>query len=198
MKSTWPTKKLGEEKSVVRPDWEESDFAKTIDGQIMVMLKKAIEDKHYIEAQALSWTGIEQLLLPRLIAWIAKVLKVDLPAEIYKTNIQNLNLFYLCISHDEELYKKLEESRKLRNKVVHKLTTLGDMKSIKEFAKDCTRVNLDLQREIMKRFDGVVLIPSTNLYRNGWNDGLNVICKKLELMKGEIQQASNVNLTRKV
>lgn len=175
----WPTKKLGEKKESVQPSWEESEFAKTIDGQIMVMLKKAIENGHFIEAQTLSWATIEQLLLPRLIGWVAKVLKINLPKEIYKLNAQNINFLYLCISHDEELYKKLEESRKQRNKVVHKLTSLGDIKSIHKLAKDCTKTNVLLQRAIMKRFNGAVLIPSINLYKNGWNDALNKVLKEI-------------------
>lgn len=175
----WPTKKLEEEKKSVQPSWEESEFAKTIDGQIMAMLKRAIENGHFIEAQALSWATIEQLLLPRLIGWIAKIFKMNLPKEIYRLNAQNMNFLYLCISHDEELYKKLEGSRKQRNKVVHELTSLGDIKSINKLAKGCTKTNILLQQSIMKRFDGTDLIPSVNLYKNGWNDALNKITREI-------------------
>ena len=166
-----------EEKKAVQPGWRESDFVKTIDGQIMIMLKKAVKHKHFIEAQALSWATIEQLLLPRLISWIAKVLKINLPNEIYKLNSQNINFLYLCISHDEALYKKLEEGRKQRNKIVHRLTLLGDTTSINNLAKNCTKTNMLIQQEIMKRFNGIVFIPSINLYKNGWNDALNSCIK---------------------
>lgn len=178
--TNYPTKKLGEVKDPIQPNWEESEFAKTIDGQIMVMLKKAIENKHFIEAQTLSWTTIEQLLLPRLIGWIAKMLKVNLPKDMFRLNAQNINLFYLAISHDENLYKKLEKSRKQRNKIVHKLVSLGDIKSINKLAKECTLIHIELQQEIMKRFDGQVFIPSINLYKNGWNDALGSVIKKLK------------------
>ena len=167
-----PTEKLGE-KEAVYPNWEESEFAKTIDGQIMTMLIKALKSDHFIEAQVLSWSSIEQLLLPRLIGWIEKELKLDLPKDVYKLNAQSVNFLYLCISHDHKLYEKLEECRKQRNKIVHKLTTLGDIKLINKLAKNCTSLNLLLQKEIMKRFSGEVLIPSINLYKNGWNDALN-------------------------
>lgn len=180
MQNNWPTKKLGETKKPVQPNWKESEFAKTLDGQIMAMLIKAIEDKHFIEAQALSWSTAEQLLLPRLIAWIAKILKVNLPKDIYKINAQNINFLYLCISHDEKLYRKFEESRKKRNKITHKLTSLGDTKSINKLAKDCTETNIMLQQEIMKRFNGEVLIPSINLYKSGWNDALDMAIKKIK------------------
>jgi len=180
MKTDRLVKKIGEEKKAVQPSWEESEFAKTIDGQIMVMLKKAIENKHFIEAQALSWSTTEQLLLPRLIGWIAKILKINLPKEINKLNAQNINFLYLCISHDEKLFKKLEEGRKQRNKIVHKLTSLGDIKSINKFAANCTESNILLQQEILKRFDGRALIPSINLYKNGWNDALNSVINKIK------------------
>src|SRR3989344_9610860 len=142
MKTNWPTKKLDDEKEPVQPNWEESEFAKTIDGQIMAMLKKAVDNKYFIEAQTLSWSAIEQLLLPRLIAWIADVLKIDLPKKVYNLNAQSINFLYLCISHDEKLYKKLEIGRKQRNKIIHKLTSLGDTKSINKLARDCTKSNV--------------------------------------------------------
>lgn len=162
--------KLEEEKVSIQPDWKESDFAKTIHGQIMLMLEKAIENKHLIEAQVLSWSVIEQLLLPRLIAWIAKILKINLPKEIFKLNAQNVNFLYLCISHDEKLYKKLEENRKQRNKITHRLISLGNIDLINKLAKSCVESSILLQQEIVKRFTGESLIPSINLYRNGWND----------------------------
>ena len=170
-------KKKLKKKDSIQPNWEESKFAKTIEVQILVMLKKAAKDKHFIEAHALSWSTIEQLLLPRLIGWIAKVLKINLPNKIYKLNNQNLNFLYLCISHDEGLYKKLEKSRKQRNKIAHKLISLGNIKSINKLAKGCTLENIILQEEIMKRFSGEVLIPSINLYKNGWDDALNKAIK---------------------
>lgn len=185
---TYSTKKLGEEKEPVQPSWEETEFAKTIDGQIMAMLKRATKNKHFIEAHALSWTTIEQLLLPRLIGWIAKILKINLPKDIYKLNAQNINFLYLTISHDEALYKQLESNRKQRNKIVHKLVSLGDMKSINKLAKECTLAHLELQQEIMKRFNGQALIPSINLYRNGWNDALDSVIKNL---KSEISLIKN-------
>jgi len=180
MKTNWQTKKMEAEKKPIQPDWRESEFAKTIDGQIMFMIEKALTDRHFIEAQTLSWSTIEQLLLPRLIAWISKILKIELPKEVYKINAQSINYLYLCISHDHELYHKLEECRKQRNKIIHKLTSLGNAESINQLAKNCTKTNILLQQEIMKRFDGKVLIPSINLYKNGWNDALVLVRDKIK------------------
>jgi len=171
-----------EEKDEIRPSWEESEFAQTIDGQILIMTKKAIDDKHFIEALTLSWSTIEQLLLPRLIGWIAKELKLHLPKSIYKLNAQSTNFVYLCISHDQKLYEKLEEVRKQRNEIVHKITKQEDAKSINKLAKECTETSLLLQQEIMKRFSGKVLIPAINLFRDGWNGALNSILGKLKVM----------------
>lgn len=184
MKTNWQTKKLNEEKEPIKPNWEETEFVKTIDGQIMVMLNEAIKNGHFIEAQSLSWAGVEQLLLPRLIGWIAKILEISLPKDIFKLNTQSINFLYLAISHDDGLYKKLEDNRKKRNKMVHKLILLGDKKSINKLAKECTVTHLELQQEIIKRFDGRILIPSINLYKNGWNDAVNKIVANLKEAKG--------------
>lgn len=169
------------EKEPLIPNWEESEFAKTIDGQVMLMVKSAIENNSFIEAQTLSWATIEQLLLPRLIGWIAKVHKLSLPDEVYKLNAQSINLLYLTFSHDIELFQKLEQARKKRNEIMHKLTRLGDVVSIKKVAKESTKINVLLQEDIMKRFNGEVPIPSINLYRNGWNAALDGVLEKLKL-----------------
>lgn len=169
------------EKEPVIPNWEESEFAKTIDGQVTLMVKSALENNSFIEAQTLSWATIEQLLLPRLIDWVAKVHKLNLPDEVYKLNAQSINLLYLTFSHDIELFHKLEQARKKRNEIMHKLTKLGDVVSIKKAAIESTKTNVLLQKEIMKRFSGEVQIPSINLYRNGWNDALDGVLKKLKL-----------------
>ena len=169
-----------QKKGAIQPNWKESEFAKTMDGQIMIMLEKAVQNGHFIEAQALSWSAVEQLHLPRLIRWIAKELKLALPKEIYKLNAQSVNLVYFCISHDQKLYKRLEENRRQRNKIIHKLALQGDIESINKLAKECTKSHILLQQEIMKRFSGTVLIPAINLYRNGWNDALNTALDKIK------------------
>ncbi|MFA5876841.1 MAG: hypothetical protein WC880_00550 [Candidatus Paceibacterota bacterium] len=162
------------------PNWEESDFAKTVDGQIMLMVKKAISNGHFVEAQMLSWSTIDQILMPRLIGWIANTLKLKLPKGLHKLNAQSINMFYLAISHDTPLFGKLEEARKSRNKITHQLVSLGVVTKINEVSKGSTKSNILLQQEIMKRFNGEILIPSINLYRSGWNDGLDGVIKMLE------------------
>jgi len=168
MKTNW--QQTPQLKDSILPDWKDSDFAKTTHGQIMILINEAVVGKHVIEAQALSWSVIEQILLPKLIGWIIKILKISLPKDIDKLNIKNINLLYFAISHDEQLYKKLEEGRKKRNKMVHTIATLVSIKVVKKFAKESLILNIALQEEIMKRFSGEVQIPSINLYKNGWND----------------------------
>jgi hypothetical protein len=151
------------------------------------MLKKSIENKFYIESHTLSWSTIEQLLLPRLISWLAEIHKLPLPKDAYKMNAQNINIFYLVLSHDIDLFKKLEKARYGRNKIIHKLSKLGDITAINQIAKDLTKENLELQEEIMKRFNGDALIPSINLYRDGWNDALSDFQLKILKIKEEIR-----------
>ena len=160
-------------KKPVIPDREESELAKTLEGQVLLMVQTALDKKAYIEAQTLSWATIEKILLPRLIGWIAKEHNLALPNEVYKLNSQSINLLYLTLSHDVELFEKLEEARKMRNTIIHELTKLVDMNTIKKKALESGQANVLLHAEIMKRFSGEVIIPSMNLYVKGWNDAIN-------------------------
>jgi hypothetical protein len=169
-----------DKKEAVAPNWKESEFAKSIDGQMMLMVENAINNGSLIEAQALSWASIDQLLLPRLIGWIAKIHKLVLPNQVLKLNAQSMNLIYLTLSHDVKLFEKLEGARRKRNEIMHKLTTLGDASSIKKKAEESVKENILLQQEIMKRFSGKTPIPSINLYRNGWNDALGHLTETIK------------------
>ncbi len=174
-------KKIKESKPV-KPSWEQSKFAKSIEGQGMLLIKKSVDNNHFIESQVLSWSLIEQILLPGLISFVAKNLKIKIPKNIYKVNIQNIIYFYYCLSHDKDLYENLEKGRKLRNKVVHKLYKEENKKAIMNIAKESTLYNMLVLEAIEKRSMGEVLIPSVNLYRNGWNNALK---KAVEIIKEE-------------
>jgi len=170
-------------KKSVLPSWKDSKFAKTIDGQAMVLLSQSIEDKHFIEAHTISWSIIEQLLLPRLITFVSKKLEIDLPKDILQSSQFNINRTYYFLSHDKKLFEKLESARIQRNKVIHELFKKGDIKSMQAVAKKSIEFNILLQKEIMRRFSGEALIPSINLYRNGWNDALLKVVAELKQMK---------------
>lgn len=152
------------------PGSEEQDFAKTIEGQSLEMMGEAMRDKHYLEAQVISWSLIEQVLLPRLIGWVSSTLKIKLPKDFSKQNAKSMNLIYLSISHDNELYTLLEKSRKQRNEITHRLMSLVKIKDINKLSKDCIQTNMQIHLDITYRFDGTTPIPSINLYKNGWND----------------------------
>jgi len=170
----------------VKPNWRDSEFAKSIEGQVMIQIEKAIENKHFIEAEVLSWSTIEQILIPRLLKFIAGEFKMILPEGIYKLNSQSINYIYYCFSHDKKLYEKLEIGRGLRNQVIHKLFQENNIEKIKKIAKESTKASILIQEAIMERFSGKVLIPSLNLYRNGWNDCRMKTIEKLEKLKHKI------------
>ena len=150
----------------------------------MVLLAlEAIKGKHFIESHVVSWASIEQILLPKLIGFVSKQLKLELPKNIYKLGTQNINYIYLCISHDKSLYSSLEKGRILRNRIIHKLYKEKDLSAIKKLARESTTFNIDLQQEILGRLTGDVLIPSLNLYRDGWNDARKKIVVELEKLK---------------
>ena len=62
MKTNLQKVKLGEVKVATRPNWKESEFAKTTNGQIMKIVDRAVKNGHFIEPQVLSWTTKEQIL----------------------------------------------------------------------------------------------------------------------------------------
>ncbi len=159
------------------------EFAKTLEGQIMLELKRSISDKHYIESVLLSWSTVEQLLVPKLLTYVATSLKVILPGDLDKLNAQTLNLVYYSFSHDKELYDRLEIGRKHRNDIVHKLYKQKTIDNIKGDCKKATRYILaEIHKPIMDRFNGKVPIPSVNLYKNGWNDALDEVINDIKGM----------------
>src|ERR1035437_9014530 len=172
--------KLTDKKEPVIPNWKETEFAKTFEGQIMLHLEKSVDDKHPIESLLISWSMIEQISLPRLIKFVADRLKIELPSDIQRLNLQTTNLVYYCLSHDKLLFNQLEKGRKYRNEIVHQMDKEDSISKIEKNAAEATIFILEILKEINDRFAGKTLIPSINLYRNGWNDALSNIVDRLK------------------
>ena len=147
----------------------------------MVELKRSIKNEHFIESVLLSWSHVEQVSLPRLILFVSDNLKVKLPKDFYRLNVQNLILLYYTLSHDKDLFDRLEAGRTYRNKVVHKLYKEENISNIQEQCREAvTYIVREIHKPISYRFSGKVLIPSINLYQSGWNDALNKVINELE------------------
>jgi hypothetical protein len=162
----------------VIPSKGEIQFAKSLEGQMLKQLGKAVDDKHYIEAVLLAWSNIEQIRLPRLIKFVADQLKVELPNDIQKLNLQTTNLLYYTLSHDKDLYLKLEKGRWYRNRIIHKMYKENSLSEIEKLSKEATKYFLkEIELGIRDRYNGETKIPSINLYRDGWNDALSQAVK---------------------
>ena len=168
-------------KEPIRPTLKEKKFIETLEGQIMNQILKSIERKNFIEAYIFSWATIEQAMIPRLIKFVAERLKIKLSKSIWASNQFIINQIYYCISHDKDLFNKLEKGRKLRNKIIHKMYTHDKLSSIKKEAlKGIKHNHAKLMPSILDRLHGKVIIPSLTIYVKGWNDALKKAIEKIK------------------
>jgi hypothetical protein len=120
----------------------------------------------------LSWSYIEEFSLPTSISMITKFHKLALNKKVIdKANASTLIQYYYLISHDKELYDKLEEARKHRNSLVHYLYRSESMEKIDQLAKVSALYNINLIiHDIWDRESGEVPIPSMTIVVNARND----------------------------
>lgn len=176
-----------EKKSPPEPKLKEKKFIETLEGQVLKQIGKSLENRHFIEAYVLSWATIEQVLLPRLMKFIAERLRINLPKQIWNLNQYVFNQVYYCISHDKDLFNKLEKGRKLRNEVIHEMYTQDSLRSIqKKSLKALEYNNKKLILPIIDRLSGKKIIPSLTLYARGWNDAGKEVNSRIERIKKEL------------
>jgi len=85
-------------------------------------------------------------------------------------NSYNINLEYVALTHDIELFELLEKTRKIRNELIHKLSSDESFNVSKQKAAKAYKLVQKLVGEISKRLKGTKPIPVLNLYPKGWND----------------------------
>lgn len=135
-------------------------------------IDEALSKKSYVEAFLLSWTFIEQILLPSLIRQICHRLDFKtVPSFDERTPVNTLITLYYFLSHDLELYQSLVECNKQRRNVVHRLENESDVASINEKAKTATKLVISkINVQLIERLSGHVAVPVLALYAKGWND----------------------------
>ncbi len=162
------------------PSKKEEESFKDLEMQILNQVLKSLKGHRQMEAYFLAWTSIEQFMLPRLIRFIAKELKVILPKDFSTIQISHLIRNYYFLTQDKELYDQLEKARKNRNKIVHEMYEKEDWKSIHaEYKKSLKKDIAPLLGLFSDRFNGQTSIPVLTLYSKGWNDGLEKIKNKI-------------------
>ncbi len=134
-------------------------------------INKSIKKGYPIESFMVATHTIESILLPMLINLICRNLaEEDLPSFFGSPTFYHLNLIYLALSQDTNLYKELEEFRNKRNKIVHRLSEFQDIKSAQKEAKLAIRKYKILARHIIERLSGKMRVPVLTYYSKGWND----------------------------
>jgi hypothetical protein len=170
-----------EKKEAKSPSKEEIKFSKTLEGKVCNHINDCLKKKNLFEAYMFSWALVEQVLLNKLINFIAKNLRVKIPSSLWRSNQLSINNFYLAISHDKDLYLYLEKGRKARNKIIHKLVkthNIGTMR--KEILIAFDHVLMKIIDPIFARLSGKTPIPSLGLYAKGWNDCRQQMIKNVE------------------
>ena len=94
-----------------------------------------------------------------------------------ESNAYNVNLKYVALTHDIELFELLEKARKMRNEIVHQIVEDETLELSKNKAKEAIVVVGDLIRAIADRLQGKKAIPVLTLYTKGWNDGMDHIAE---------------------
>ena len=160
---------------------KEINFLETLEGQIQKKINQSVKNDDFIEAAILGWSTVEQVFLPRLINFITKNLKINIPSSVFQSKTAGpLIDLYFCLSHDDELYSLLKQGNEKRNKIIHKLYKEDNLEKINKLAKEWTRLTVVKTYDaFFERFDGRKRIPVLTLYPNGWNDCREQIIKNL-------------------
>lgn len=135
------------------------------------MFIEKVDEKKYLEGLVVATQCIESVLIPLLINLIIKRLDLKGLFLDYKNmKFYQLNLVYLSLSHDTKLYELLEKYRKLRNKIIHKITSFDTTTDIALKTKNGIKIFGKVYDEIDNRLRGKTPIPVLTLYSRGWND----------------------------
>jgi hypothetical protein len=161
-----------EKKKAPMPSAASVAIADYFELQLIDIAVKAYKNKEYLKSAMMSWSFIEEFFLPRQIEFIAKNQKINIDKDMLEnTNAFQLIRYYFLISYDEELYKLLNEARKLRNQIIHKSYKSGSISEIAKKAQESSKYNLyTLMSPALDRLKGEIPPPSLTLYSKGWND----------------------------
>lgn len=122
-----------------------------------------------VEGFLITWSLLEQILLPDLIEYIAEALSLkEFPNLTGKKFHELVNIYYF-LSHDHLLYKKLLNLNNKRNKLVHDMFK-SDPKKIKISARRLAKSTLMILLPILDRSVGKITVPVLCLYSKGRKD----------------------------
>jgi len=164
--------KKGQEAPIVEPSLKEKKVFKSLEIELLNQVVRAMHSHKYVEAYVLLWTSVEQFMLPALIGYIVRNLKLTLPARFAELQISQVTRLYYFISHDKELFLEIEKIRKSRNKLIHKMYAEKSWVDVKTgFRKGMKEMTVTLEL-LRSRLSGETPIPSLQIYSRGWNDAI--------------------------
>ena len=181
---------MNKKDKIIPSDEAVNALAKHFELQLSEAAAVAYRDKDYLKSAVMSWSFIEQYYLPTTIMNVAKGLKVPMPSDIAKAHVGVVIKFYLLITHDKELYDKLEKARKLRNKITHEIYAKKNLELVDSAYKESAKFNMALIVDMFDRELGDVPIPSLLIWQKARESLRNEQKKRLAEMMGEIGKKS--------
>lgn len=123
---------------------------------------EAAQEAQYLKSAMLSWSFIESYFLPASILHIASVNKLKIEQKVISEfSVEQKIRYYYLLSFDEELYKKINEGKNLRNTLVHKAYASGSMKQMEAIIERSARFNTtEILPLIIKRLSNDKQFPS--------------------------------------
>ncbi len=95
-------------KKIKKPSKEQIEFIQKLEMDTLKRAVNSIDKSNMMEGYFYLWSLIEQVLLPRLIIFVANNLKISIPKFIFNSNQVVVQSFYLALSHDTKLYQLLD------------------------------------------------------------------------------------------
>jgi hypothetical protein len=140
------------------------------------------EKGHSIESFLLVYQLMQDIFLPNLRRLVLHRLGLD---ELEKRFVEEnspyiINLEYVALTHDIELFGLLEKARKIRNEIVHTITKDETLEISQNKAKEALKLTGNLIYAIIDRLQGRKAIPVLTLYPKGWNDCREEVIKVIE------------------
>lgn len=151
-------------------------------GEIIKIANVKSKNKEYLSSFLLMSQVLENILLPHLITYLILRLGVKQNFISDETKPYALNRIYLALSHDNDLFKLLENHRTKRNQLIHKITQFKDLKKINKEAKEHLKICKHVSVEVLLRLKGTKEIPVLTLYSKGWEDFRKEVIK---IIKGD-------------
>ncbi len=155
----------------------------------MLKLAQDRDNNKYVESFLLSAQILESIVIPEHISKLVKLLKLsEVENKFTGLPLEKSALIYLALSHDIEMYLKVEEFRHLRNRLVHKLTSFEKLSELDKFSNDAISLFGKIMAMSQERDKKYLSYPVFNLYSEGYEEFRKQV---LKILKDQIDSNTN-------